>query len=248
MWVLVGVLTLALLGGGWLAAGLLAPTPGPSPTATAPTLPVPTDPAATNPPPTSTGAAASASPTPTTAPAPGSCPAQPPATVPLTSSDPLQVGDLALPVPDGWGGPVQDPRVPRARDAWQYYLQSDLGSGWGSSMTVGFLTGDPGAASPADDALALLTCLLDSDIYAGTNALLAESDTTDITLSNGSPAVRIDGTVAIDNPAIASTGSLVVVVTVDTTRGREFFFGTAPLEDADQVQAIMAGADALTLA
>ncbi|WP_232548504.1 DUF2510 domain-containing protein [Propioniciclava soli] len=243
VWVLVGVLALALLAGAALLGGLglRTTTPTPQPVAT------PTD----EPAPAETGGAASPEATspdaaPTTTLAPGDCPAQPPSTLPLASPDPLRVGDLAMPVPEGWGGPVADTRVPRARDAWQYYVQSDLGQGWASSMTVGFLHVAPGAVPLADDASGLLTCIVEGNMYSGTNALLAETEASSVTVG-GLPAARIDGTVAIEDPTIASAGSAVVVVVVDTPQGREFFFGAAPLEDAAQVQDVMTTADALTI-
>lgn len=250
VWLLVGLLVAALLAGTAFAVGLFAPAAPSTSTAS----PVPTS---TDSPDASSGPDATASPTdptgsatppdvPPSALAPGDCPAQPPATLPLASPNPLRVGDLGVPVPAGWGGPVQDTRVPRARDAWQYYVRSELGAGWASTMTVGFVQGTPDASPLADDAAAVLTCIVDGTMYSGTNAILAESDTTATTIG-GTPAVRVDGTVAIDDPAIASAGSVVVLVVVDTSQGREFYFGTAPLEDVPQVQDVTAAADALTL-
>ena len=191
-------------------------------------------------------ATASPGPTPTAAPsasgAPGSCPAQPTSIVVPTQYDPLQVGKVAVPVPDGWSGPAPDPRIPMARDVWQVYQPVDEQRGWASSLSVGFVYAeDSSFTGTAETATVILECIVNSSLYSGTNAILAESETTEITV-DGVRGSRIDGVIALNDPQLTTRASVFVVIVLDTS-SPQFVFGAAPVENATHIKALRAAAD-----
>lgn len=173
---------------------------------------------------------------------PGSCPAQPASTVVPTQDDPLQVGKVAMPVPDGWSGPAPDPRIPMARDVWQVYQPVDEQRGWASSLSVGFVYAeDSSFTGTAETATVLLECIVTSSLYSGTNAILAESETTEITV-DGVRGSRIDGVIAISDPQLTTRASVFVVIVLDTP-SPQLVFGAAPVENAAHIKALRAAAD-----
>lgn len=141
------------------------------------------------------------------------------------------VGAISMPTPPAsWEGP-RNQNLVRYGEPGYGYLHG-IEPGWMNSMVIG-PTNFATSASLETQARTIIACLGGTSLmrrYIAPSSLRVTTRTV-----SGRPAVEADAVYSWDYPDLASRGSLIRVVVVDTSDGPYYFMGEATKERPDMI-------------